>query len=1093
MPVQETESITGLAVADRSPNGLIALGDGRRRVILERVQPEVDAGRYPIKRTPGEPVLVEVDAFADGHDVLSCVVRYRKEGASAWLEAPMAPLVNDRWRGSFTVGEVGRYEYTVAGWVDHFKTWEHQLHRRVDADQELTVDLLIGAELVAYAAAHAPADPAARLRAYADALRAGDHTAAFSPGLTDLMAAHAPRRYMSVYERTLIVVVDPALARFSSWYELFPRSASPRARPPRHLPRCDQPPALRRRAWASTCSTCRPSTRSATPSARARTTRPAPSPATPAAPGPSARSEGGHKAIHPELGTPGGFPRAGRARPASSTGSRSRWTSPSSARPTTPTCASTPSGSARRPDGTIQYAENPPKKYQDIYPFDFESQDWQGLWEELKHVFDSSGSSRACGSSGWTTRTPSRFRFWEWCIGEVKAEHPEAIFLSEAFTRPKVMYRLAKLGFTQSLHLLHLAQHQAGADRVFRRADPDRGARLLPAQPLAQHARHPHAEYLQYGGRAAPSSPGWSWRPRSRRATASTARPSSCCEHTPVARAARSTCDSEKYELRTWDLDDPRSLRGFIAALNRIRRENPALQRDRGPALPPRREQRRRERADHRLQQADRRPGQHRPGRGQPRPAPHAVRLGRAAAVRTGVSTRPRTRSTTCSATRASPGTRAQLRGAEPATRCRPTSSACAGACATSASSSLLVERLSDLTVAAGRTLTYRRDGREPSHALRRTEAHGHRNRRRSSDDPLWYKDAIIYELHVRAFCDSNGDGIGDFRGPDREARLPAGPGRHRHLAAALLPLAAARRRLRHRRLHRRPPGLRHAARLQAVPARGPPPRPARHHRAGAQPHLRPAPLVPARAPRQARQPPARLLRLERHAGPKYADARIIFKDFETSNWTWDPVAKAYYWHRFYSPPARPELRQPRRAQGDAPGARLLARHGRGRPAPGRRALPLRARGHQLREPARDPRLPASSCARHVDAQVPRPHAAGRGQPVARGRRSPTSATATSATWPSTSRSCRGCSWPSSMEDRFPIIDILRQTPAIPENCQWALFLRNHDELTLEMVTDEERDYMYRVYAARPAGAHQPRHPPPPGAAAGQQPPHASS
>ncbi|NTV63413.1 MAG: DUF3416 domain-containing protein, partial [Oscillochloris sp.] len=216
-----------LAASERSPNGLSVIGEGRRRVILERVQPEVDAGRYPIKRTPDEPVIVEVDAFADGHDVLSCVVRYRKEGAGAWAESPMEPLINDRWRGSFTVGEVGRYQYTVLGWVDHFKTWVHQLHRRVDAGQDIKVDLMIGADLVADAAAHTTGEVSARLRGYADALRAGDQNAAFAASLADLMTTYAPRRYATTYERELTVVVDPTLARFSSWYEIFPRSASP--------------------------------------------------------------------------------------------------------------------------------------------------------------------------------------------------------------------------------------------------------------------------------------------------------------------------------------------------------------------------------------------------------------------------------------------------------------------------------------------------------------------------------------------------------------------------------------------------------------------------------------------------------------------------------------------------------------------------------------------------------------------------------------------------------------------------------------------------------------------------------------------------
>ena len=232
----------------------------------------------------------------------------------------------------------------------------------------------------------------------------------------------------------------------------------------------------------------------------------------------------------------------------------------------------------------------------------------------------------------------------------------------------------------------------------------------------------------------------------------------------------------------------------------------------------------------------------------------------------------------------------------------------------------------------------------EPAPTPARTARAGH-----------WYKDAIIYEVHVRAFSDSDGDGIGDFRGLTQQLDYLAGPGRHGDLAAAVLPLAAARRRLRHRGLPRRAPGLRHAARLPHVPARRPRPRPAGDHRARAEPHLGPAPVVPARPPGRARQPRPQLLRLERHARPLHRRAHHLqgLRDLQLDL---GPGRRRVLLAPLLLPPARPELRQSGGAAGDVQRRRLLARDGRRRAAAGRGALPVRARGHELREPARDAR-----------------------------------------------------------------------------------------------------------------------------------------
>lgn len=574
MPVQATEFTAGLAATDRSPNGLSALGEGRRRVILERLQPEVDAGRYPIKRTPGESVVVEVDAFADGHDILSCMVRYRKEGSTTWQESPMEPLLNDRWSGSFTVSEVGRYQYTVVGWVDHFKTWKHQLHRRVEAGQDVRVDLVIGADLVADAIAHAPGEPAGRLRAYDTALRTGDYTAAFAPGLADLMAAYEPRRYASVYERELIVVVDTPLARFSSWYEIFPRSASPT--PGRHGTFRD---VINRLPYVADLgfdvlylTPIHPIGRTFR---KGKDNTPTAQFGEPGSPYAIGSEEGGHLDIHPELGSLEDFRELVRVA-REQFGIEVALDNAFQCSPDHPYVREHPEWFRARPDGTIQYAENPPKKYQDIYPFDFETKDWQALWYELKYYFE---YWIAQGVKVFRVDNPhtKSFGFWEWCISEIKAKHPEVIFLSEAFTRPKVMYNLAKLGFTQSYtyftwrtskweltqYMLELTQTEV--KDYFRPNFWPNTHDILTPQFYSGH----RGTFYARAALASTLSSSWGiYGPAYE-----------LLEHMPV-QGREEYRNNEKYEQRTWNLDDPRSIRSFIIQLNRARRENDALQRN---------------------------------------------------------------------------------------------------------------------------------------------------------------------------------------------------------------------------------------------------------------------------------------------------------------------------------------------------------------------------------------------------------------------------------------------------------------------------------------------------------------------------------
>jgi starch synthase (maltosyl-transferring) len=548
--------------------------EGRTRVVIENITPQVDNGAFPIKRVAGDTVTVEADVFADGHDAISCVLLHKREGAPEWNEAPMEPLVNDRWQGSFKVDELGRYLYTVSAWVDRFKSWSQGLAKRVEANQDVTIELIIGAEMIADAGKHAPPKEAGWHEIYAESVREGgpDGIArALSAELAKLMRRHAPRLFACTWEPAFGVVVDRERARFGAWYELFPRSTSPVSG--RHGTFKDLEARLPYVASMNFDVLYLPPIH---PIGRSFRKGPNNSmtagPDDPGSPWAIGATEGGHKAIHPKLGTLEDFRHLLRS--AAQHGLEVALDIAFQCSPDHPYITEHPEWFRKRPDGTIQYAENPPKKYQDIYPFDFETDQWRELWEELRSVVQF-----------WVDQGVRIFRvdnphtkslaFWEWLITEIKRDCPEAIFLAEAFTRPKVMHRLAKAGFAQSYnyfpwrntkweitqYLTELTQTEV---REFF------GPNLWPNTPDIL------PEYLQYGGRPAHMV---------RFILAATLGPSygiygpafELCENRPLAPGREEYLDSEKYEIRTWDLDQPDSLRDLIGQVNQIRRENPAF------------------------------------------------------------------------------------------------------------------------------------------------------------------------------------------------------------------------------------------------------------------------------------------------------------------------------------------------------------------------------------------------------------------------------------------------------------------------------------------------------------------------------------
>jgi starch synthase (maltosyl-transferring) len=521
------------------------------------VKPQVDCGRYPVKRALGDEVLVEADVFTDGHDAVVAQLMFRAVGEGEWQTREMTFHGNDHWSASFRVEQLGRYEYTVRAWTDAFLTWQRDLAKRKEAGQDLSVDFLIGGALSCNPVLKDAAQPAEERYRVAMALKPPP------PG----------EARVKTYERTLAVVVDPVRARFSTWYELFPRSVRGDGKHASfrdliaklddiremgfdvlYLPPIHPIGMTERKGKNNTLQAGKDDVGS---------------------PWAIGAKEGGHKAVLPQLGTLADFD-------ALVSEAKKRNISVAldiafQCSPDHPYVREHPEWFRQRPDGTVQYAENPPKKYQDIYPFDFETPQWKSLWEELRSVFE---FWIGHGVTVFRVDNPhtKAFEFWEWCIGELKAKHPEVIFLSEAFTRPRVMHKLAKLGFTQSYTYFTWRNTKWELQEYFTQLAQDESREYFrpnvwPNTPDILH------EYLQHGGRPAFIV---------RAVLAATLAANygmygpafELMEATPREPGSEEYLNSEKYEIKRWDTDRADSLRPLITRLNQIRHENAALQSD---------------------------------------------------------------------------------------------------------------------------------------------------------------------------------------------------------------------------------------------------------------------------------------------------------------------------------------------------------------------------------------------------------------------------------------------------------------------------------------------------------------------------------
>jgi starch synthase (maltosyl-transferring) len=541
------------------------------------VSPGLTTGPFAVKRVLGDELRVEADLVCDGHDVVTGRVLYRAAGAVAWSEARLEPLVNDRFAARFTLDRLGVWEFAVEGCVDAFATWRRSFDRRRlgAAEEDLVAHLLQGAAVLLATAARAPEPDRARLRAaatvLADAVRR-PHEAVETggdPSLLALASQYPSFEHAGRSSRVFELVVEPKLAGFSAWYEFFPRSTGS---PGEHGTFRTSYARLQYVADMGFDVVYLPPIHPIGRSFRkGRNNAPTAEADDPGSPWAVGAIEGGHKSVHPQLGTLDDF--RAFVRRARELGLEVALDIALQASPDHPYVREHPEWFAKRPDGSIQYAENPPKKYQDIYPFDFECAAAPELWQELTSIllFWAEQGVRVFRVDNPHTKS---LPFWAHCIAELKRRHPDAILLAEAFTRPKLMYALAKLGFSQSYtyftwrntkHELttYLTELTKTAVAEFFRPSfwpntPD----ILP-------------EHLQYGGRAAFMA---------RLILAATLSSNygiygpafELMEH--VARpGSEEYLDNEKYEIKHWDVDRAASLRALVTRINRIRRENPCL------------------------------------------------------------------------------------------------------------------------------------------------------------------------------------------------------------------------------------------------------------------------------------------------------------------------------------------------------------------------------------------------------------------------------------------------------------------------------------------------------------------------------------
>ncbi len=581
--------------AERSPNGAQTPVDAAaaatdpaldeqdllRRVVIEGVRPEVDEGRFPAKSAIGDTVIVEADIFVDSHEEIAADLLYRRADETSWTTVPMTDLGNDRWRAAFPSSHLSPYVFTIEAWIDPFARWRNGLAKKAEAGQDVAVDLLIGARLIEEAAARAPSKDAEALRNTSAKLSGRTAVArrvevALEDQLALRMRDLADKTAATRYHRAPHVQVDTPGAVYSTWYEMFPRSAS--SEPGRHGTFRD---AERRLDYVAQMGFdvlyLPPIHPIGLTHRKGPNNRTEASPTDPGSPWAIGSAKGGHKSINADLGTLEDFKRL--VKKARNRDIEIAMDIAFQVSPDHPWVKEHPDWFKTRPDGSVQYAENPPKKYEDIFPINFETSDRQALWEELRGVFLYWMDQ---GVRVFRVDNPHTkpFRFWEWCIAGLREADPGVILLAEAFTRPKIMYHLAKLGFTQSYTYFAWRYQKWDITEYFAE---------ISRPPVSDFFR-PNAwpntpdiltEQVQRGGRPVFVS---------RLVLAATLSANygiygpayELMEAIPREPGSEEYLNAEKYQVRHWDIERSDSLRELISLVNRARKENPALQRNTG-------------------------------------------------------------------------------------------------------------------------------------------------------------------------------------------------------------------------------------------------------------------------------------------------------------------------------------------------------------------------------------------------------------------------------------------------------------------------------------------------------------------------------
>ncbi|MFN8888129.1 MAG: alpha-1,4-glucan--maltose-1-phosphate maltosyltransferase [Cyclobacteriaceae bacterium] len=544
---------------------------GKARVIIENVQPQVDGGLYPAKRTVGETVEVSASIFGDGHDHIRAAVLYKKQNAKKWNSIELQPTFNDDWRASFKVEEQGTYVFTVQAWIDHFDTWYDGFKKKATAKVDVKVELMEGAIFLKTLAENGKAN----LLSLATKLENTDqHQAAvelvLSEGFAQIVKDYPLKENETTYAHELQVLVETKKANFSAWYEFFPRSSS--LEPGKHGTFQDCAKLLPRIAKMGFDVLYFPpihpigklNRKGKNNNVRAQKGEPG-------SPWAIGSDEGGHKSVLPALGTIEDFKKL--VADAKALGIDIAMDIAFQCAPDHPYVKEHPDWFKQRPDGSIQYAENPPKKYQDIYPFNFESDDWKNLWEELKSVF-----------IFWIEHGVTVFRvdnphtkpipFWGWVITEVHKQYPDIIFLSEAFTRPRIMASLAKVGFTQSYTYFtwrvskqELVEYMNdlinGPSRNYFR--PNFWPNTPDILPYHLQNQGENSFILRYALAATLSSNYGVYGPSYE-----------FLENTPIE-GREEYLNSEKFEVRHYDWKRTNRMTDIMSLLNQVRQQNEAL------------------------------------------------------------------------------------------------------------------------------------------------------------------------------------------------------------------------------------------------------------------------------------------------------------------------------------------------------------------------------------------------------------------------------------------------------------------------------------------------------------------------------------